>query len=61
MGRNGIPVIGFGPGAEDQTHAPNETTGNPTLLCVPLYMLLYQLFTLSNNISNYIGKSLTVI
>lgn len=25
MGRNGIPVIGFGPGAEAQAHAPNET------------------------------------
>ena len=24
MGRNGIPVIGFGPGAEAQAHAPNE-------------------------------------
>ena len=26
MGRNGIPVIGFGPGAEAQAHAPNEKT-----------------------------------
>ena len=26
MGRHGIPVIGFGPGAEDQAHAPNEVT-----------------------------------
>ena len=24
MGRNGIPCIGFGPGAEAQAHAPNE-------------------------------------
>jgi acetylornithine deacetylase/succinyl-diaminopimelate desuccinylase-like protein len=26
MGRHGIPCIGFGPGAEDQAHAPNEIT-----------------------------------
>lgn len=26
MGRYGIPVIGFGPGHEDQAHAPNEKT-----------------------------------
>ena len=26
MGRNGIPCIGFGPGAEAQAHAPNEKT-----------------------------------
>lgn len=26
MGRYGIPVVGFGPGHEDQAHAPNERT-----------------------------------
>jgi len=26
MGRHGIPCIGFGPGHEDQAHAPNERT-----------------------------------
>lgn len=26
MGKYGIPVIGFGPGHEDQAHAPNEKT-----------------------------------
>jgi len=26
MGRNGIPCVGFGPGAEAQAHAPNEKT-----------------------------------
>jgi acetylornithine deacetylase/succinyl-diaminopimelate desuccinylase-like protein len=25
-GRHNIPVIGFGPGDEDQAHAPNEVT-----------------------------------
>ena len=26
MGRYGIPCIGFGPGAEEEAHAPNEKT-----------------------------------
>ncbi|MCK7487672.1 MAG: M20/M25/M40 family metallo-hydrolase [Bacillus subtilis] len=26
MGRFGIPCVGFGPGHEDQAHAPNEVT-----------------------------------
>jgi acetylornithine deacetylase/succinyl-diaminopimelate desuccinylase-like protein len=26
MGRYNIPCIGFGPGHEDQAHAPNEIT-----------------------------------
>jgi putative selenium metabolism hydrolase len=26
MGRNGIPCIGFGPGAEAEAHSPNEKT-----------------------------------
>lgn len=33
MGRNGIPCIGFGPGAEAQAHAPNEKTWKPDLVC----------------------------
>ena len=32
MGRNGIPVIGFGPGAEAQAHAPNEITWKDDLV-----------------------------
>ena len=32
MGRNGIPVIGFGPGAEAQAHAPNEKTWKDDLV-----------------------------
>ena len=38
MGRNGIPCIGFGPGAENQAHAPNEHTWKQDLVtCAALY------------------------
>ena len=38
MGRNGIPCIGFGPGAEAQAHAPNEITWKKDLVtCAALY------------------------
>jgi len=41
MGRNGIPVIGFGPGAEAQAHAPNEITWKDDLvLCAAVYAAL---------------------
>ena len=32
MGRYGIPVVGFGPGHEDQAHAPNERTWKSELV-----------------------------
>ncbi|MDL2310629.1 YgeY family selenium metabolism-linked hydrolase [Peptostreptococcaceae bacterium OttesenSCG-928-C18] len=32
MGRHNIPTIGFGPGAEDQAHAPNEVTWKQDLI-----------------------------
>ncbi len=32
MGRYGIPCIGFGPGHEDQAHAPNEKTWKSELI-----------------------------
>lgn len=32
MGRYGIPCIGFGPGHEDQAHAPNEKTWKKELI-----------------------------
>ena len=41
MGRNGIPCIGFGPGAEAQAHAPNEKTWKIDLVrCAALYAAL---------------------
>lgn len=41
MGRHNIPVIGFGPGAEDQAHAPNEITFKKDLVtCAATYAAL---------------------
>ena len=41
MGRNGIPVIGFGPGAEAEAHAPNEKTWKEDLVkCAAVYAAL---------------------
>ena len=41
MGRNGIPCIGFGPGAEAQAHAPNEKTRKIDLVrCAAVYAAL---------------------
>ena len=41
MGRNGIPCIGFGPGAEAQAHAPNEKTWKQDLVvCAAVYAAL---------------------
>ncbi len=41
MGRNGIPCIGFGPGAEAQAHAPNEKTWKRDLVtCAALFAAL---------------------
>ncbi|NLL37908.1 MAG: YgeY family selenium metabolism-linked hydrolase [Fretibacterium sp.] len=38
MGMHGIPCIGFGPGHEDQAHAPNEITWKEELVtCAALY------------------------
>lgn len=46
MGRNGIPVIGFGPGAEAQAHAPNEKTFKDDLVrCAALYAALPTVYT----------------
>lgn len=45
MGRNGIPTIGFGPGAEAQAHAPNEITWKDDLVvCAAVYAALPTLY-----------------
>ncbi|MCH7733186.1 MAG: YgeY family selenium metabolism-linked hydrolase [Candidatus Marinimicrobia bacterium] len=62
MGRHGIPCIGFGPGHEDQAHAPNEKTWKSELVkaaamyaAIPLvYVQVYadQLPAKSKNVAN---------
>lgn len=46
MGRNGIPCIGFGPGAEAEAHAPNEKTWKSDLVrCAAVYAALPTIYT----------------
>lgn len=46
MGRNGIPCIGFGPGAEAQAHAPNEKIWKDDLVrCAAFYAALPSIYT----------------
>lgn len=45
MGRFGIPCIGFGPGHEDQAHAPNERTWKKELVnAAAMYAAIPQLY-----------------
>lgn len=45
MGRYGIPCIGFGPGHEDQAHAPNEKTWKNELVeAAAMYALIPTLY-----------------
>ncbi|MCL1994141.1 MAG: YgeY family selenium metabolism-linked hydrolase [Spirochaetes bacterium] len=49
MGRNKIPCIGFGPGAEAQAHAPNEKTWKLDLVnCAAVYAALPNIYTEGN-------------
>jgi putative selenium metabolism hydrolase len=46
MGRNKIPCIGFGPGKEEQAHAPNEKTWKADLVrCAAVYAALPTIYT----------------
>jgi acetylornithine deacetylase/succinyl-diaminopimelate desuccinylase-like protein len=45
MGRYGIPCVGFGPGHEDQAHAPNERTWKDELVkAAALYSVIPTLY-----------------
>jgi putative selenium metabolism hydrolase len=45
MGRYGIPCIGFGPGHEDQAHAPNEKTWKKELVhSAAMYAVIPQIY-----------------
>jgi len=45
MGREGIPVIGFGPGKEEEAHAPNEKTWkNDLVKCAAVYALIPKMY-----------------
>lgn len=45
MGRYGIPCIGFGPGHEDQAHAPNERTWKQELVnAAAMYAMIPQIY-----------------
>jgi len=46
MGRNKIPCVGFGPGKENQAHAPNEKTWKSDLVrCAAVYAALPGIYT----------------
>lgn len=50
MGRNNIPCIGFGPGAEAQAHAPNEKTWKQDLItCAAVYAALPECYCEKKN------------
>lgn len=49
MGRLGIPCIGYGPGHEEQAHAPNEITWKGHLvLCAAVYAALPSVYLYSS-------------
>jgi putative selenium metabolism hydrolase len=46
MGRYGIPCVGFGPGHEDQAHAPNERTWKKELVqAAAMYAVIPAIYT----------------
>ena len=49
MGRNKIPCVGFGPGKENQAHAPNEKTWKADIVrCAAVYAALPSVYTDAN-------------
>ncbi|AIF51395.1 YgeY family selenium metabolism-linked hydrolase [Pelosinus sp. UFO1] len=52
MGRYGIPCVGFGPGHEDQAHAPNERTWKKELVnCAAVYAVIPTMY-----VTQYVDK-----
>lgn len=57
MGRYGIPVIGFGPGHENQAHAPNECTWkNELVQSAAMYAALPLVYINEYKFSSISGK-----
>ncbi len=54
MGRYGIPCIGFGPGKEEEAHAPNEKTWKDHLVkCAAIYSVIpLEYLKIKNNKQN---------
>lgn len=50
MGRENIPVIGLGPGKEEEAHAPNEKTWKADLVkCAAIYAVLPTIYIKNKN------------
>ena len=57
MGRNGIPCIGFGPGAEAQAHAPNEITWKQDLVTTAAVFAVLPTVYINNKYTSVIARS----
>jgi putative selenium metabolism hydrolase len=56
MGRFGIPCIGFGPGHEDQAHAPNEKTWKRELVqAAAMYAVIPSVYVAGRNVRRRSG------
>ena len=63
MGRNSIPCIGFGPGAEAQAHAPNEKTWKIDLVRCSCCIRCSSncILQIINKFSNFLGDGFPII
>ena len=61
MGRNSIPCIGFGPGAEAQAHAPNEKTmeDRPCKMRCCIRCSSNCILQIINKFSNFLGRRIS--
>ena len=63
MGRYGIPCVGFGPGHEDQSHAPNERTWKKELIhSAAMYSVIPDVYvrTYADRMSGHTENSVTL-